>query len=369
MKRKTKFIFDISMVLLMVIGCLSYRSVHADNDTVNFKIDSGIAGSIEGGLVVDLYYIADIEWDGSSEQTTYRLKTEEDSPFKETFDGLDVGVDKEQRDIDPDYNQIRGGQDLFELANTAAGIIFGEDPKTITSTYAKVPVNTDKTVSEGLYLAILRSGTYEEDDTDHYLEMEDDKYGSFAPSYDTEYVFSPYLVFVKSGNASAIAMDETDEEGGLVMLKYETRDRLGLLEIIKHVTLGGQKATVVFRVLAYENKTAYEDGAEPFYEKVLALDIENAGEYRDDSLVLDDIPVGSYVIVREEYAGASYELYRTVPENPMTITPIEEDEEGEPIAQTWQFYNRLNDKNKKGYGVVNTVDENGITPSGGGDER
>ena len=84
MKRKMKFITKITMVLLMVIGCLSYRSVFAEEGKLNFSIDSTVADSIEGDLVVDLYRIADIVWDGTNkEQTTYLLHTAEGSAFKD----------------------------------------------------------------------------------------------------------------------------------------------------------------------------------------------------------------------------------------------------------------------------------------------
>ena len=64
--------------------------------------------------------------------------------------------------------------------------------------------------------------------------------------------------------------------------------------------------------------------------------------------------VNTYVVVTEEYAGASYVLYNWELPDSSIITPIEEDDDGNPIAQTWKFWNKLDDKRKKGYGIKNT---------------
>ncbi|MBR0420874.1 MAG: hypothetical protein IJI66_17055 [Erysipelotrichaceae bacterium] len=364
MKRKMDFIAKVALTLLMVVGCLSFKSIDAEGDKLKFTIDSSVASSIEGTLVIDLYRIADIVWDGSNtKQTTYVLKTtEETKAFKDVFDGLDVGVDKEQRDADPTYNEIRSKKDLSELANTAAGIVFGSNPK-IASTKQELPINTENAVDAGLYLAIVRNKGTEakpiaEADVDKYLKDEDGNYYSFANSHDKEYDFNPYLVFVVGDNVNPVNLDEevkTEEgETEIVHVKYSEKDRFGLMEIIKYVSLGGEPATVVFRVQGYESEEAYKAGDDPIYEKVLAIGIEDAGEYRDDSLVLDDILVNTYVVVTEEYAGASYVLYNWELPDSSIITPIEEDDDGNPIAQTWKFWNKLDDKRKKGYGIKNT---------------
>ncbi len=361
MKRKMKFITKIIMVLLMVVGCLSYRSVFADDDKLKITVDTSVTEAIakegNGGLVVDLYKVADIIWDGNPSKATYVLKTDADSPFKE-FNDLDVGV-KETGGISDD--------EVKKLANKAAGIVFGSDPK-IDPVGEPLPVNEEHAVNTGLYLAIVRSTKMNKKDitaadTDEYLVSEDGAYYSFANSHDKEYDFDPYLVFVRGDNTNPVNLDEKGEDGELVMLKYTEKDRFGLMEIVKHVTLGGQPATVVFRVVGYESEDAFKAGEDPIYEKVLSIGINEAGEYHDDTLLLDDILVNTYVVVTEEYAGASYVLYKTVTPDSSIITPVEEDDEGNPIPQTWEFYNKLDDKRKKGYGIRNTVSDTGIEPT------
>lgn len=377
MKSRMKFITKAVLLLLVVTGCLSYRLILADDDKLRFSINSEVAESIEdesGPLVVDLYFIADIVWDGSNtEQTTYLLKTREGSKFKDDFDGLNVGVSIESGEL-----WDKDNVDLDELANTAAGIVFGSETKEISASPKTLPVNTDNAVEKGLYLAIVRSaGTtsspIDEDQTDKYIKIDNNKYYSFANSHEYEYIFNPYLVFVSGNNVNPIEMDTVDEdEETLVMLKYTRKERFGLMEIIKYVTVGGEPATTVFRVQGFESEESYKNGDDPIYEKVLAIAIKDADEYRDESLVLDDVLVDTYIVVTEEEPGASYELYKSEILNGSVITPVvyEVDENGEyvldengkkiPQPQIWTFYNKLSDINKKGYGIKNSVSKDGM---------
>ena len=377
MKGKFYFITRVVLITLIAVGCLSYRSVSADGDPIKypieFGVDTSVVTTIEGDLVYDLYKIAKIEWDGSTGEggTTYKLEAE--APFAEKFNGKNVGVDKttgkiKGTELDPkEYTQ--------GLANEAAKIIFADTTPLAPIAGSPYKVNELKTVEPGFYLAVMRStGTTDDPiaytNTDKYLRVpktEGENYTSYANSRDKTYVFDVYPVFVKGDNAKNIALDEQTTDQGLRMIKYTVEDRFGLIKIVKHVSLGGQAATVVFKVQGYENEAASKaEGAVPIYEKVLAVDVNEAGEYaKDDSLIIDDIPVGTYVVVNEVYAGASYECewYKTVvPEKGQTILPVDQldKENNKPIPQTWEFYNKLNDKSKKGYGITNRFEkENG----------
>ena len=68
--------------------------VYADQGKVKFTITLEEGQTIEGDLVLDLYRIADIVWDGTGEkdtsgkkQTSYYLETAADSDFK-SFNGV-----------------------------------------------------------------------------------------------------------------------------------------------------------------------------------------------------------------------------------------------------------------------------------------
>ena len=351
MKGKLNFITRVVLIALIAIGCLSYRSVSADGDPIEFGINPTVKTAIEtytqGSLVYDLYRIADIKWYGSIDVTSYKLVAEE--PFA-AFNGKNVGVDKTTGQMkDPTV-------DPKALANDAAKIVFGETPRTPVATYNVNEQNN--TIAPGFYLAVIRSSTTS--DSKDYLRIKDGDYSSYANSKDKTYIFDMYPVFVRGNNAADISLEEVT---GFHEIKYSVEDRFGLIKIVKHVTLGGQAATIVFKIQGYD-KAPDTEGAKLIYEKVLSVDVNEAGEYaKDDSLVIDDIPVGTYVVVKEAYEGASYEWYKTVvPEKGQTILPVDQlgkDKNNKPIPQTWEFYNKLNDKSKKGYGIMNEFVKDG----------
>lgn len=339
--KKRKFITWIFLLLMVVTGCLSYKSVYAETGKAKFTITLEEGQAIEGDLVLDLYSIADIVWDGTGEkdttgkkQTSYYLQTAEDSAFKAVFNGLNVGVDK-------DTQEFRGEIDIDALANSAAGIVFGEDPKTIKAVYPGMALNTEYDLNTGLYLAIIHSGDFEEADYKEYLDVDGSNYTSNAYSYDKTYVFKPLLVFVYGDNASAIDLSKKNEDE--VLIKYSIEDRFGQFQIIKFVSVyGGEKTntTLVYSVKGYDKNDNL------VYDKILTLALNKGGEY--DPIVLNDIPVGTRVVVTEEYSGASYELISKEGDE-QTIVPI--DEEKPQIAR---FTNKYNDIPYSGYGVTNT---------------
>lgn len=340
MKRR-KFITGIFLLLMVVTGSLSYKSVYADTGKAKFTITLEEGQAIEGDLVLDLYSIADIVWDGTGEkdttgkkQTSYYLQTAEDSAFKADFNDLNVGVDKETQ-------QYRGDIDIDALANTAAGIVFGGESKTINAAYPGLALNTEYDLDAGLYLAIVHSGDLEEADYEEYLDVEESNYTSHAYSYDKTYTFKPLLVFVYGDNAAAIDLSKKDEDE--VLIKYSIDDRFGQLQIIKFVSVyGGKKTntTLIFSVKGYDKNDNL------VYDKILTLALNKGGEY--DPIVLDDIPVGTRVVVTEDYSGASYELVSKEGDE-QTIEPFNEKE-----LQIARFENKYNDIPFSGYGVTNT---------------
>ncbi len=361
MKKQNKIISRIVLILLVIAGCLSNRSIFAENSSVT--ISTGVDDVIEDKLQFDFYEIADIVWDGKAnedgtpKQTTFRLKVNEDlsaSLVGSSFDDLDVGVDKET-------GNLWSGQTYLELAalgHEAAGIVFGDDYNgTATTTDAGTACSL---VSGKLYLAIARSDKTPIDSTDDYLIVEGDEYHSFAYSYDHKYIFEPYLVFVYDSEMSVEFEDTKEMLNGDVVVKYTEEPRYGRAEIIKFVKVyGGEKTDtdILFSVKGYSDESC--DDEYLVYDKLIPLHINKAGTY--DPIVLEDIPVGTYVIVTEIYSGASYKLITPNDDGEtQVITPYVPDEEDyEPNGpQVWHFTNTYNDKSKQGYGVVNTFTYN-----------
>ncbi len=121
-----------------------------------------------------------------------------------------------------------------------------------------------------------------------------------------------------------------------VVLKAEVRGRGGSLEIIKNLELYEYRkkevgdnprdikdnVTFVFEVTAYENEASYKefgDAARIIYHNFVSIN------YKDENgikkAIVEDLPVGAYVVVKEVYSGRSYTA--TVEEDSAVIKPDE----------------------------------------------
>ena len=63
MKRRKKIITGVLLISLIVTGCLSFRSIFAEGPKLTFSFTPVSDKENISDLVVDLYEIADIEWD------------------------------------------------------------------------------------------------------------------------------------------------------------------------------------------------------------------------------------------------------------------------------------------------------------------
>lgn len=96
-------------------------------------------------------------------------------------------------------------------------------------------------------------------------------------------------------------------------------------------------ATFVFEVTAYESNA---EGAPVIYHEFVSMIFDDAAEKK---VIIDDIPVGAYVVVKEVYSGKNYEA--TVDEK---VTDIEPD-----VPANVTFENDYNDKPGGGGSVTN----------------
>ncbi len=341
--KKTKFITGLILLLMLITGLSSGKIIYADTSKVKFSISLESGQSIEGGLVLDLYKVADIVWDGSNQtQTTYLLSTSDSSPFK-AFKGKNVGINK---DTGKPYDSTL---DLDQMAVDAAKIVFKE-PKMAADLSANV--GTEYSLNNGMYLAIARSGNVQQSDTANYLNGD---FTSFAYSRDKTYTFKPLLVFVYGDNAEAIDLSKKDNDN--VLIKYSVDVRYGQLNVAKIVSVyGGPKTNTKL----YIKVKGYDKTDKLVYNKSIAIEINKVGPY--DPIELKDIPVGTKVIVTEEYPGASYEFVSAVYSGTSTgtvsgqtvtvaeITPVDKTK-----IQTVTFTNTYNNIPITGYGVKNTL--------------
>ena len=340
MKRRKKIITGVLLISLIVTGCLSFRSIFAEGPLLTFSFTPVSEKENISDLVVDLYRIADIEWDGTNakyviKSVTNDFKTDD---FKE---GQDVSVYLNEESEDPDSetepsddktNPYTTEDHLKTVASNALGIINGKTVEKV----ATVPVgSTGKFQQNGLYLGVVRSeSTTKKKDYIKTIKIEDDVETnvSYAYSNSLEYRFSPLLIFM------------LDDEKP-VTLKYETEYRLGELVIEKELmNYAGRPVTFVFKV---EDVT---DTANPVLVDYVSLTFQS---YGIKQYIMKNLPVSHQFRVTEVYSGGSYSVRTdTEQETPIKFPATLKDSEVYEESKV-TFVNDFDDKKNEGYGVEN----------------
>lgn len=179
--------------------------------------------------------------------------------------------------------------------------------------------------------------------TGMYLIVPED---TFDSDYAVKYLFTPYLTALP-GNAYASEGAGPDEWNyhPVVGLKAEGERQTGRLTITKNLdnynaTLG--QTTFVFEV------TGRDSSGTVVYSNVAGTTHSGAGS---QSVVLEGIPAGARVTVKEVYAGN----YASVGSDTASATVVSEDAVKENKAQeaSVTFANRYDGGNRGGYGVTN----------------
>ena len=222
---------------------------------------------------------------------------------------------------------------LEGLAAQFAEIVLKNDSGFAPVDCASVNAVDATTLDRALYIAVTRPAGYSE--LDDYLVNDNDERKTFANSFDLVYTFDPILIPVT-------------KEDFTISIKYSTDTRYGDLKIVKILEriVVDNPGTFVFHVTAQkEGKKVYED-----YHSFTFYD---AGQ--QELVIEGKIPMGSTVIVTEEYSGSTYTLKSvelSSGEDPLVILPA--DEEGNIATAT--FTNDFSDTHTKGYGVRNEYD-------------
>lgn len=338
MIRKKKIITGVLLISLIVTGCLSFRSIFAEGPKLTFSFTPVSDKENISDLVVDLYEIADIEWDGTNAR--YVIKDVKND-FKTDFpEGQDVSVYKveESEETDPEtepsdegVNPYTTDEHLKTIASNALGIINTKDIKKAGT----VSVGTGEFNQNGLYLGVVRSAsTTEKKDYIKTIKIEDDVETnvSYAYSNSLEYRFSPLLIFMLN-----------DEKA--VSLKYETEYRLGELVIEKELmNYAGRPVTFVFKV---EDVT---DAANPVLVDYVSLTFQS---YGIKQYIMKNLPVSHKFRVTEVYSGGSYSVRTdTEQETPIKFPATLKDSEVYEESKV-TFVNDFDDKKNEGYGVEN----------------
>lgn len=339
---------------------IDITAVDIDNSslTVNVNegskkyLDSVIAQSPDANVVYDLYKVASLKENDIKNGDSDSYKTfffEVNDEFKNLVQ-FSQGDDLETR-----IKNAKDQKDYMELAKQCLGLMFGDEGATVKKLASGTEYELDKlqNIEPGMYLLVARGNdkcttTLKKvaggsKNTEKGSTLEDVLEESFATNIEingTEFICSPILFtlpYKDVENASVNDENEWKFDRNLT-LKMEAKRETGSIYIDKNLvgySEGEEDATCVFRVTVYvseENRTQLSD-------RVYALKFTKEGK---ESLRVDGIPYGSYVVVTEEYSGGAYVVDK-VTDSAVLVKDVE---------QRFTFTN-TNTGDKGGGGLVN----------------
>lgn len=318
-----------ALALLMVVASLSLSGTFAAG-LIDTEAKCSLTLSTTGAD-----YAADIETIDEVHAKLYRVAEVSDTAVYTAIDAFaeDTEVSKVSN-LKTRGDSSDWAQTWEDLAAAAAKVVESENvPATDTITMQPdaatgTRIGTATDLKTGLYLVVVET----------------------AQSSEYEYSFSPYLVALPGSEYRQTGSYGTGEDewnyDQTVGLKPERTARYGQIEIVKslkefNASLGD--VTFVFQVTA----TRAEDGnpAEVVYDNVVSITFAQ-GEPLTKSVVVDNLPAGSVVTVKEVYSGGSYRIVRGTSDSAEVTVAADE-------VTPVQFENTYNDRTISGYGVTN----------------
>ena len=310
-------------MMLLLVGSSAQAEITKVTLTVkaadNFADEAEEQDFADANVVVDLYQVGSAVKDAKYDTYSYNLLA--------PFDGLTLKEDMTTED----WEKLSG--DAANVASGATPVVTGA---AVGSKIEKTDGGAD--LEQGLYLVIAH-GEGKED-----LYAESSKYG---------YTFSPQLVTLpakEDANGDGTITTAVDDGEWLadasITLKYEKSDLFGSITIYKTVKdFEGEEALFIFLIEIY-------DGEELVGSNSKMIRIGKSGT---ESATLDRIPVGTRVVVKEDYKGGRFEC---VGED---VQEIEVVTASGPNAV--YFENKPNGSVNGSHGIenafTNEVDENG----------
>ena len=318
-----------ALALLMVVASLSLSGTFAAG-----LIDTEATCSLTLSTI-GADYAADIETIDEVHAKLYRVAEVSDTAVYTAIDAFaeDAEVGKVSN-LKTRGDSSDWAQTWEDLAAAAAKVAESKNvPETARITMQPdaatgTSIGTATDLKTGLYLVVVET----------------------AQSSEYEYSFSPYLVALPGSEYRQTGSYGTGEDewnyDQTVGLKPERTARYGQIEIVKslrefNASLGD--VTFVFQVTA----TRSEDGnpEEVVYDNVVSITFAQ-GEPLTKSVVIDNLPAGSVVTVKEVYSGGSYSIASgTLDSAEVTVAA----DEVTPV----QFENTYNNRTISGYGVTN----------------
>lgn len=323
---KGRSLITLVLVFSMIISIPFFSAAAGKFDECSLNV---IAGSQEefpdladANLKIDLYKVADAQPIEGSDGYTFELL--------ESYTELVIKKDMT-------------AEEWRALSQQAAGIVL--DASTGTAKQGIKPAaitgNTEAPIEEldaGLYLLIARSA-----DAGYVTTKEDGTIVTRASSGSNNYIFLPELVSLptkepENGVVNTANSGEWIYDVDVYLKPEKGSGSLKIVKTLERYYVNGEPPTFVFEVEA-----RLGDNEEPVYRRVVSIVFNDAGQ---KELLLENIPVGATVTVREVYSGACY----TVVGNGTQTTVITAD-----LANpaTVQFINDYDGSQTGGQGITN----------------
>ncbi len=321
----------------------------------------------------------------------YRVAYAKEVPGYDTYDYTLVDQFKESTELtnkiasDPTQRNAEFWADLAQqAAKIALGLNGGTSPITpvggstvgnamgtaftipgIEVTSGEGTEATTKTISAGLYLVITRSNDYAWNKTTDYVIEKDNVVSTLAHTDQWDYYYAPQLISIptkpplEGGEEDGVI--KTSNPGAWIyeptaVLKPTAKPRYGILKITKTLTNYADlsKNGSYFEPMTFTFSVVGEKDGKTVYQKVVALSVDSPV---DEALVatLEDIPVGTEVIVTEVYDGAHASgqtgPQRAVIQAPNTTTA--EDGTTTTFTSKVSFTNVNDNTHRGGHGIEN----------------
>lgn len=227
------------------------------------------------------------------------------------------GYDTYSYEFLPGFEEAEGlydpkSPDWRAMAQKAAELVFSEGSG-IQPAASHMAEEEFSDLDCGLYLVVARGEGLEADEYKASVKQKDEtgnvqeKLVTYAYSDTHTYIYEPELVSLPSKQVTAQDGNVQNTTAGndawsyeiTVTLKPSEEPRYGSLEIVKTLQSyeTGSEATFIFQI------EAVLDG-ENVYSNVIPITFTSAGTNR---VVIDRIPVGAQVTVKEVYSGMGYE--------------------------------------------------------------
>lgn len=319
-------------------------------------------------LKIDAYRVAIAKPDKPYDSYVYPAV----SPFN--VPGIDLSTYDELKKMD-------SAKKWEDFSQKLTAIVKEKKPAAYQLTYNRKSEDLD----HGLYLILAHGDMSDyfvsEEVSDSTPEDPTHKTTKLFTVFDTDthrYMFTPILIAVPNTEGDNLTPTTTDKTPWIldlnVYLKPEEKPLYGNLKINKILDplddrMDNGKVTpmtAVFTITGWKTDAEGKKTGNPAYHNVASITVPNA-----TSVIVEHIPVGTWIEVTETYTGSGYEnvsgpVYGGDADDHVIIeNPSDKDPEKDASISVVSFTDTYSNELKKGYGVMNSFTYEETTASDG----